>query len=254
MRFENQVAIVTGGARGIGIETAIQLVKEGAHIALFDMREDLLAQAADQLRSYGQQVLTFVGDITNRFHVRQAINSVYEQFQRIDILVNCAGVLQDNLLENLTEEDWDFVVDVNLKGSFLVAQGVQPYMKKQGYGRIVFISSQASLGAKGRANYAASKAGVNGLTRSLALELGPHNITVNAVAPGFIDTDMSVISATSAKQRGIEDFEKVKQNFIATNPIRRTGQVADIAHAILYFASQQAGYVTGQTLYVTGAP
>lgn len=254
MRFKDQVAIVTGGARGIGAETAIQLAKEGAHVVLFDVREEPLTQTAEQIRTYGQQVLTFAVDITNQFHVRQAFDAVYKQLQRIDVLVNCAGVLQDNLLENLTEEDWDFVVDVNLKGSFLLAQGVQAYMKKQDSGRIIFISSQASLGAKGRANYAASKAGVIGLTRSLALELGPYNITVNAVAPGFIDTDMSVISAESAKKRGIEDFDKVKQGFIASNPIRRTGKAEDIAHAILYFASQQASYVTGQTLYVTGAP
>lgn len=254
MRFKDQVVVVTGGARGIGAETATLFAQEGAHVVLFDVQEGTLAETAEQLRSYGQQVNTFVVDVTNQFQVRQAFYTIYEQFQRIDVLVNCAGVLQDNLLPNLKEEEWDFVIDVNLKGSYLLAQGVQRYMEKQGHGRIVFISSQAALGAKGRSNYAASKAGVLGLTRSLAIELGPQNITVNAVAPGFIDTEMSVVSAQAAQKRGIEDFEKVKQGFIATNPIRRTGKPSDIANAIVFFALEQSSYVTGQTLYVTGAP
>ena len=254
MRFKDQVVVVTGGARGIGAETATLFAQEGAHVVLFDVQEGTLAETAEQLRSYGQQVNTFVVDVTNQFQVRQAFHTIYEQFQRIDVLVNCAGVLQDNLLPNLKEEEWDFVIDVNLKGSYLLAQGVQRYMEKQGHGRIVFISSQAALGAKGRSNYAASKAGVLGLTRSLAIELGPQNITVNAVAPGFIDTEMSVVSAQAAQKRGIEDFEKVKQSFIATNPIRRTGKPSDIANAIVFFALEQSSYVTGQTLYVTGAP
>lgn len=254
MRFKDQVVVVTGGARGIGAETATLFAQEGAHVVLFDVQEETLAETAEQLRSYGQQVNTFMVDVTNQFQVRQAFHTIYEQFQRIDILVNCAGVLQDNLLPNMKEEEWDFVIDVNLKGSYLLAQGVQRYMEKQGHGRIVFISSQAALGAKGRSNYAASKAGVLGLTRSLAIELGPQNITVNAVAPGFIDTEMSVVSAQAAQKRGIEDFEKVKQGFIATNPIRRTGKPSDIANAIVFFALEQSSYVTGQTLYVTGAP
>lgn len=254
MRFKDQVVVVTGGARGIGAETATLFAQEGAHVVLFDVQEGTLAETAEQLRSYGQQVNTFVVDVTNQFQVRQAFYTIYEQFQRIDVLVNCAGVLQDNLLPNMKEEEWDFVIDVNLKGSYLLAQGVQRYMEKQGHGRIVFISSQAALGAKGRSNYAASKAGVLGLTRSLAIELGPQNITVNAVAPGFIDTEMSVVSAQAAQKRGIEDFEKVKQGFIATNPIRRTGKPSDIANAIVFFALEQSSYVTGQTLYVTGAP
>lgn len=254
MRFKDQVIVITGGARGIGAETASLFAQEGAHLVLFDINEAILDETAQQLRLYGQQVVPFVVDVTNQFQIRQAYQKIYEQFQRIDVLINCAAVLQDNLLPQLSEDEWDFVIDVNLKGSYLLAQGVQSYMENQGYGRIIFISSQAVLGAKGRANYAASKAGVLGLMSSLAIELGPQNITVNSVAPGFIDTEMSVVSAMSAKKRGIDDFDKVKQRLIETNPIRRTGKPIDIANAIAFFALEQSSYVTGQTLYVTGAP
>jgi 3-oxoacyl-[acyl-carrier protein] reductase len=186
--------------------------------------------------------------------VQQAVKEVHEMFGKIDILINCAGVLQDNLLANMEEQEWDYVIDVNLKGAYIVTQAVQPYMVMQGDGKIILISSQAALGAVGRVNYSSAKAGIQGMTRSLAMELGPKGITVNGVAPGFIDTEMSVVSAESARKRGIADFEKAKQDFIRHNPIRRTGKPADIAYAILFFASDQASYVTGQTLYVTGAP
>ena len=171
-------------------------------------------------------------------------------------VVFCLKIVKksNNLLANMTEEEWDFVIDVNLKGSYLVAQAIEPYMAQQDSGKIVFISSQAALGAKGRVNYAASKAGVQGITRTLALELGPSGINVNAVAPGFIDTEMSVVSEQSASKRGIDNFQKVKQAFIQNNPIRRTGKPEDIAYTILFLASEQADYITGQTIYVTGAP
>ena len=254
MSFDGKVAIITGGARGIGAKTATMFAEKGAHVALLDTNESQLQETAAQLRRYGNEVLTCSVNITERAQVQQAVEQVAASFQKIDILVNCAGVLQDNLLANMTEEEWDFVIDVNLKGSYLVAQAIEPYMAQQDSGKIVFISSQAALGAKGRVNYAASKAGVQGITRTLALELGPSGINVNAVAPGFIDTEMSVVSEQSASKRGIDNFQKVKQAFIQNNPIRRTGKPEDIAYTILFLASEQADYITGQTIYVTGAP
>lgn len=253
MRFLQKVAIVTGGAQGIGAQTALMLAQEGAHVMLFDVDAEMLEQTAQKLLLYGQQVRAFQVDVTNQFEVRQAFHEIYEEFQQIDIVINSAGVLQDNLLANMAEEEWDFVIDVNLKGSFLLAQAAQQYMVHRG-GKLVFLSSQAALGAKGRVNYAAAKAGIQGLTRSLAIELGPHYINVNAVAPGFIDTRMSEVSAVAATKRGIDNFEQVKRDMIAKNPIRRTGTPVDIANAVLFLASDQASYVTGQTLYVTGAP
>lgn len=254
MSFEEKVAIITGGARGIGAKTASMLAEQGAHVALFDRNESQLQETAAQLRRYGNDVLTYTVNIAERAQVQQAVKQVASSFKKIDIVVNCAGVLQDNLLAHMTEEEWDFVIDVNLKGSYLLAQAVEPYMVQQGSGKMIFISSQAALGAKGRVNYAASKAGVQGITRTLALELGPSGINVNAVAPGFIDTEMSVVSEQSASKRGIDNFQQVKQAFIHRNPIQRTGKSEDVAYAILFLASEQANYITGQTIYVTGAP
>ncbi|MGE7778862.1 SDR family NAD(P)-dependent oxidoreductase [Peribacillus sp. NPDC097264] len=254
MRFKQKVAIVTGGARGIGAETARLLAIEGAHVALFDLNEPQLKETADSLRIYGNEVLTFIVNIKDRAQVQQAVQQVVAHFKKVDVLVNCAGVLKDNLLPNMTEEEWDCVIDINLKGSYILAQAVEPYMVQKRSGKIVLISSQAALGAKGRVNYAASKAGVQGITRTLAIELGPSGINVNSVAPGFIDTEMSAVSEKFSNKRGIKNFQKVKQEMINSNPIRRTGKPEDIAYTILFLASEQASYITGQTIYVTGAP
>ncbi|MCP1146688.1 SDR family NAD(P)-dependent oxidoreductase [Lysinibacillus endophyticus] len=254
MGFYEKVAIITGGARGIGAETAIQLAKDGANIAIFDIQDELFEGILSKLRNLGVTAQAWKVDITQKENIQQAVQEVYDTFGKIDILINSAGVLKDNLLPNLEEDEWDFVLDVNLKGAYLVTQAVHPYMVKQGSGRIIFISSQAALGAKGRVNYSAAKAGIQGMTRTLAIELGPKGITVNAVAPGFVDTEMSLVSAASASKRGISNFEKVKEQLVQSNPIRRTGTPEDIAHAILFFASDKAGYINGQVLYVTGAP
>lgn len=254
MKFEKMVVIITGGASGIGAVTAEMFAKEGADIVLLDVNEQKLAATASALQEQGVTVMYDVVDITSREQIARAIQKVEQVYQRVDILVNCAGILQDNLLTNMTEAEWDQVLAVNLKGSYLLAQHVTPLMIKQQSGKIVFISSSAARGAKGRVNYAASKAGVQGITRTLAIELGHEGINVNAVAPGFIDTEMSEISAQSAAKRGIKDFHKFKESFIAKNPIKRTGKPEDIANAILFLASSEADYITGQTLYVTGAP
>lgn len=254
MRFQQKVALVTGGANGIGSKTATFLAQEGAHLVLLDRNEVKLQETAQQLRMTGVEILTFKVDITNKTLVNEAVQKAVDYFKKIDILINCAGILQDNLLPNLKEEEWDAVLDVNLKGAFLITQAVAPYMIEQNRGNIVLISSMAALGAKGRVNYAAAKAGIQGMVRTLAIELGPNNINVNGVAPGFIDTEMSAVSESLAKNRGIEDFQKVKQTMISQNPIQRTGKAEDIAYTILFLSSDQASYITGQTIYVTGAP
>lgn len=254
MRLKNKVVVIAGGAQGIGAKTAEFAAEQGATVVLLDRSVDQLMQTVDALRKqFSVPIISFVVDILNADQRKAAIAEVIDTMTRIDILINCVGVLQDNLLVNMTEQEWDFVIDINLKGTYLLAQEVAPFMLEQQQGKMIFISSQAAFGAKGRVNYAASKAGIQGITRSLALELGPSGINVNAVAPGFIDTALSEVSAKSAAKRGIEDFEAMKTNLIATNPIRRTGKPEDIAHAILFLASHEADYITGQTLVVTGA-
>ncbi|WP_079524266.1 SDR family NAD(P)-dependent oxidoreductase [Solibacillus isronensis] len=254
MRFQQKVVLITGGANGIGAKTASLLAQEGAQLVLLDWNETKLEETAGQLRNADVEVLTFKVDITNKTLVNEAVSKAIAHFKKIDILINCVGILQDNLLPNLKEEEWDAVIDINLKGAFLITQAVAPYMVEQNSGKVVLISSQAALGAKGRVNYAAAKAGIQGMIRTLAIELGPNNINVNGVAPGFIDTEMSAVSESLAKNRGIEDFQKMKQAMISQNPIRRTGKPEDIAYTILFLSSDEASYITGQTIYVTGAP
>lgn len=255
MRFNEKVVLITGAAQGIGEKTAELLANEGAILALLDRNEQRLQQTAEKLtRLTGNSISMHAVDILDATQIQHATEAIVAQHGRIDILVNCAGILQDNLLVNMTESEWDRVIDINLKGSYLLAQAVAAPMIEQGSGKMVFISSQAALGAKGRVNYAASKAGVQGITRSLAIELGPLGIHVNAVAPGFIDTEMSEVSAAFASKRGIEDFSAAKATMVEQNPLRRTGKPEDIAYAILFLASYESDYITGQTIYVTGMP
>lgn len=254
-RFQDKVAIVTGGARGIGETTALRFASEGAHVAIFDVNEQGAQETAAKIREKtGSKAKAYRVDVSSRQEVEASVWDVVETFGRIDILVNNAGILRDNLLGAMTDDDWDQVLDINLKGAFLCSQAVEPHMKKQQSGRIVMLSSQAAVGRAGRLNYAASKAGIQGLTKSLAMELGPFNITVNAVAPGFIDTEMSKASIASAKQRGIDDFEAYKQQLINNNPIRRVGTTEDVSNVIAFLSSDEAGYVTGQVIYVAGRP
>ncbi|RNF39719.1 SDR family NAD(P)-dependent oxidoreductase [Planococcus salinus] len=254
MKFDGQVVIVTGGARGIGAVTAMKFAELGAKIAIFDLDAQGSEETAEKIRRKNTECLVCNVNITNREEVRRCVDQVFEEYGKIDVLVNNAGVLKDNLSSQLTEEDWDFVLDVNLKGSFLCTQAVQPYMEQQGYGKIVMTSSQAATGALGRVNYAAAKAGVQGMTKTFALELGPKGINVNAVAPGFIETEMSKVSAGFAKQRGIDNFDDYKKAMIQRIPLRRVGQPEDVSNVILFLASKEAGYVTGQVIYVAGAP
>jgi 3-oxoacyl-[acyl-carrier protein] reductase len=254
MRFKNKVVIITGGARGIGAETALKFAENGAKVAILDLNIQGAIETAAQIQRTNGKCLTFCVDITNRENVQNAVEQVFKEFGKIDILINNAGILKDNLSGQLTEEEWDFVLDVNLKGSFICSQAVQKYMVQQGHGKIVMTSSQAAVGAAGRVNYAAAKAGIQGMMKTLAIELGPYGINVNAVAPGFIETEMSKVSEDYAKHRGIENFTEYKEAMIQRNPIRRVGQPEDVANVILFLASEDANYVTGQVIYVSGSP
>lgn len=249
--FARKNAIVTGGARGIGEATVNQLLNEGANVAILDLS---LEGVEKKYQSYGERVLEIEVDIRNYDQVEKAIKLVEGKFTSIDVLINNAGMLQDNFIEDMTGEEWDEVIDVNLKGSFNCCKAVTPYMKHQNTGKIVMVSSLAALGATARVNYAAAKAGIQGMTRSLAKELGPFGIYVNAVAPGYIETDMSKVSEASASKRGIGDFHVFKQEMIAKNPIQRVGTAEDVANVIVFLASAKSDYVTGQIIYVSGSP
>jgi 3-oxoacyl-[acyl-carrier protein] reductase len=249
--FDGKIAIVTGGARGVGEATVRQLLMQGAKVAIFDRLAD---GAKKKFKDYEERVLEITVDVSNLGDVKKAVHLVGEIYHRIDVLVNNAGILQDNFIEEMTEEEWDQVIDINLKGSFNCCKAVIPYMKSQNYGKIVNVSSLAALGSTARVNYASAKAGIQGMTRALALELGHSGILVNAVAPGFIETDMSKVSEAFASKRGIADFDSFKKALIAKNSIQRVGQPEDVANVIEFLASDKSAYVTGQIIYVSGSP
>lgn len=249
-RFKGRTAFVTGGSRGIGKAIVEQFAKEGANVAMIDVDEEELSKAKAELKESDYSIYTKVASVTERDQVEGAIQEAYERFGSIDILVNNAGVIRDNLLFKMTDEDWTTVMDVHLKGSFLAARAAQQYMTKNNYGRIINISSTSALGNRGQANYAAVKAGIQGFTKTLAIELGKFGITANAVAPGFIETDMT---RATAKRIGVpfDDFIKASVSQI---PVNRSGQPVDIANAVLFFADERSSFVNGQVLYVAGGP
>lgn len=242
-----RVAVVTGGGQGIGAATVRRLARDGARLAVLDLDAAAAAAVAADLPHGG---LGLGCDVTSRAQVRAAVGQVVARFGRIDVLVSNAGVTRDNLLFRMTEQDWDLVLATHLTGAFHITQAVQEHMVAAGYGRIVLLSSRSALGNRGQANYSAAKAGLQGLARTLAIELGPFGITVNAVAPGFIETAMT----RAVAERTGAPWEQVAAAAAERAAVRRIGQPADIAALIAFLAGEEAGFITGQTIYATGSP
>jgi len=245
MRFKDRVALVTGGGRGIGAATAQLLAHEGAKVAVSDLDQAPAEEVARPLKG-----LAIACDVTSRDDVQAMVDRTVKEFGRLDILVACAGITRDNLLFKMTDDDWDAVIDTHLKGTFLCARAAQKHMVERKFGKMVFLSSTSALGNRGQTNYSAAKAGLQGMARTLAIELGPFNINVNAVAPGFVDTRMT---RATADRLGI-DYETFKIGTASQIPLRRVGKPEDIASVIAFLCSEEASYVSGQTLYVRGGP
>ncbi|OLB93614.1 MAG: beta-ketoacyl-ACP reductase [Actinobacteria bacterium 13_2_20CM_2_66_6] len=245
MRFKDRVAIVTGGARGIGAATAQLFASEGARVVVSDLDEAPAREVAEPIGG-----LAIACDVSSRDAVESMVARTVQELGHLDILVTCAGIIRDNLLFKMTDEDWDAVIDTHLKGTFLCARAAQRHMVEQKSGKMVFLSSTSALGNRGQTNYAAAKAGLQGMARTLAIELGPYNINVNAVAPGFVETRMT---RATAERMGV-DYETFKMGAASQIPLRRVGQPSDIASVIGFLCSDEAGFVSGQTVYVRGGP
>jgi 3-oxoacyl-[acyl-carrier protein] reductase len=241
---------VTGAARGIGAATARRLAADGMAVAVLDLDEGSCAGTVKEIENAGGRALAVGADVSKADQVNAAVERVAGELGAPSVLVNNAGIIRDNLLFKMTDEDWDMVLGVHLRGAFLMTRATQKYMTEQKWGRIVNLSSSSALGNRGQVNYSAAKAGMQGFTKTLAIELGKFGITANAVAPGFIATDMT---AATAERVGVsfEDFQKGAAERI---PVRRVGQPDDVAHVISFLVSEGAGFVSGQVIYVAGGP
>jgi 3-oxoacyl-[acyl-carrier protein] reductase len=242
------VAVVTGAGRGIGAATAIRLAQGGAKVGVIDLEEALTRKTVETIQANGGEAIGIGCDVAEADQVESAISRTASHFGRLDILVNNAGVLRDNLLFKMSDQDWDIVMNVHLKGSFLCSRAAQKYMVQQRYGKIVNTSSTSALGNRGQANYSAAKAGLQGFTRTLAIELGPFGVNVNAVAPGYIATEMT---RETAERKG-GNFEQSQKMAAERIPVRRVGQPEDVANVVAFLVSDEASYVSGQTIYVNG--
>ena len=247
---KTSTAIVTGAARGIGAGVARRLAEDGFAIAVLDLDEAACKRVVDEIEANGGRGLAVGVDVADEESVAAAIERIAAELGEPTVLVNNAGIIRDNLLFKMTTSEWDSVIDVHLRGSFLMSRAVQGYMTKAGFGRIINLSSTSALGNRGQANYAAAKAGLQGFTKTLALELGKFGVTANAIAPGFIETEMT---RATAERMGVS-FDDFKAALVKDIPVARGGLPADIAHAVSFFASEGAGFVSGQVLYVAGGP
>ncbi|MEL3958289.1 3-oxoacyl-ACP reductase FabG [Caldifermentibacillus hisashii] len=249
-RFEGRVVFVTGGSRGIGKGIAKLFLEEGAKVAIIDINQEALNETASEIAQSGFDIYTKAANVVNANEVETAMQEVVEKYGSLDILVNNAGIIRDNLLFKMTDDDWQQVMDVHLKGSFNAARAAQKYMVERKYGRIINISSTSALGNRGQANYATAKAGLQGFTKTLAIELGKYGITTNAVAPGFIQTEMT---KATAERIGVP-FDEFVKAAAAEIPVQRGGKPEDIANAVAFFADEKSSFVNGQVLYVAGGP
>jgi len=249
-RLEGRVAFVTGAGRGIGAATALRMAEEGARVVLADIDTEGCQQVSAELNRLGSESLALDCNVTDNAMVQDAMAQTVSRFGQLDILVNNAGVIRDNMLFKMSEDDWETVMNVHLKGAFLCSRAAQKYMVEQKYGRIVSLSSTSALGSRGQANYSAAKAGLQGFTRTLSIELGQFGITVNAVAPGFIDTEMT---RTTARRQGIDPEQRIAEASKII-PVRRVGQPRDVANVICFLCSDEASFVSGQVIYVAGGP
>jgi len=242
LTLEGKLALITGGARGIGKEIAMLFAKEGANIAICDVNLEEAEKTAKEIQDLGRESLAFKVDVTDQSQIQGMVDKILDKFNKIDILINNAGITKDNLLLRMSEEEWDKVIAVNLKGTFLCTKIVSKAMLKQRFGKIVNLASIIGImGNAGQANYAASKAGIIGLTKSVAKELASRNICVNAIAPGFIKTDMTARLA-----------EEVQKKMLSVIPLARFGEAKDVADLAIFLSSESSSYITGQVIQVDG--
>jgi 3-oxoacyl-[acyl-carrier protein] reductase len=248
--FAGRVAVVTGAARGIGAAVAAKLAMDGFAIAVIDLEEAAGKDTVERVTAAGRRALALGADVSDAVAVQTAMDRIAAELGPPTVLVNNAGVTRDNLLFKMTDEDWDTVMAVHLRGTFLMSRAAQRFMTEQKWGRIVNLSSVSALGNRGQANYATAKAGLQGFTKTLAIELGPFGVTVNAVAPGFIATEMT---AATAARLGVA-WDAFQEAAAAEIPVRRVGQPEDIANVVSFLVSEGAGFVSGQVIYVAGGP
>lgn len=248
-RYDGRVALITGAARGIGLGIATRLAEEGASIAVVDLDEAAAAEAAAALPlAEGASAVGIGADVGDTAAAEGAVERTVAELGALHVLVNNAGITRDNLLFKMSEDDWDSVIHVHLRGAFAMTKAAQKQFVAQKYGKILSLSSVSALGNRGQANYSAAKMGIQGLTRTFALELGPFGVNANAIAPGFIATDMT---DATARRLGLEvdEFRRMRAE---ETPVRRVGEPADIAAAAAFLCSDEASFITGQTLYVDG--
>ncbi|RBY97988.1 beta-ketoacyl-ACP reductase [Blastococcus sp. TF02-8] len=245
-----RVAIVTGAARGIGAATALRLAADGFAVAVVDLEEDDARGTVEAIEAAGGRGLAVGADVGDSEQVEAAVQRIATELGPPVVLVNNAGVTRDNMLFKMSDADWDVVMHVHLRGSFLMTRAAQKHMIEAGFGRIVNLSSTSALGNRGQANYATAKAGLQGFTKTLAIELGKFGVTANAIAPGFIQTEMTKATA----ERIGEEWESYVAKRAAAIPVARAGVPEDIAHTVSFLVSEGAGFVSGQVVYVAGGP
>lgn len=246
----NRTAIVTGGARGIGAAIATRLAQDGHNVAVIDLREEDTQAVVKEIEAAGGKALGIGADVTDEASATQAVERIAQELAAPTILVNNAGIIRDDMLFKMPLDGFTKVLDVHLTGNFIMTKAVQKYMVEEKFGRIISMSSTSALGNRGQTNYSAAKAGIQGMTKTYAFELGKFGVTANAIAPGFIQTDMT---RATAERLGMDWEEFVKLN-VSQIPVARPGVPEDIAHTASFLASEGAGFVSGQVIYVAGGP